>query len=252
MKKITREQFIELCNKLIIKTREDIIIVNQKSGYKKFHKELRDNDFLEKHLRMPLYKTKREDILSKHKIIKDVGIGHCQEIAEYLAVEISTQLQKMEVEAKVGIFYIKDYDHTFNRVRLTLLDEKYPSTWEIDAWDPRVIDISTELNGTIKNFHYLEYGYSADVKNVLDTKYFSKKRKYSFFDLKRPKEGRPERSPTPEREMREEDGLYPDCTIEEAFKTKKLCSHERLCDLQQYSEWQKDSTEVEVNNKKSL
>lgn len=246
MTQITREQFVTICNESIKKTRKNITIVNQLSGYKKFHKEIRDNNYLEKNVRTLLDKTdKEDDVLSKHDIIEFYGIGNCQEIADYLAVEIGKKINENDAEATIKIVSSNEEDHFYNRIEIHLLNERFVSTWEVDGWDPRVIDVSKNVNGEVKNKEFLTYGHEVETVNSFKTEKCSKQESSKNFKHKKPIEGPPERSPTPEREMlNKHPYLYNDYTIKKSTQMGKLCKSTMLGFLQKSSIWQKNQKPI--------
>ncbi|CEG57243.1 zeta toxin family protein [Legionella fallonii] len=127
---ITRTEFIEICNAMIEKTRNKIAVINQLSGYVKFHKALRNEHYLED-IRDCLEQTRDEEIELKHDIIEQSGIGNCREVAEYLLVEIVRELKKYGAQATIKIIKSSEIDHVYNEVIIydgSLVGQKYLDT----------------------------------------------------------------------------------------------------------------------------
>jgi hypothetical protein len=133
-------------------------------------------------------------------------------------------------------------DHVYLEIKIKLQGENDYSFWEVDAWDPRIIDISTRPNGSIKNHESLDYGYSTETSNSVYTDEINYRRRYKFFNttIPTPKEGPPFREATPEREMLDKhDHLYRDYTIDDSINKGKIpSSGDKLSYLQQVSSWQ--------------
>lgn len=251
MKQITREHFVEIVYNSIVESKNEIAIVNQLNGYRNFHKEVRDNDFINKFRDNYLSQTQKNDHLLKFKFIKFFGLGHCQELAYYLSIKIADKINKAGAVAKMQVVGSKSKDHSFVRIQIKLLNEKYFSLWEADAWDPRIMDISESKDGKVNNIKHLSYGYLVTVDSQFKTnKIFSGAGKKHFIEqekifkplvnLEKPKKGRPERSPTPTKDMlQKHDYLYHNYTIEKALKKQKLCISPHLYFFQQARDWQK-------------
>jgi hypothetical protein len=249
MARISRFFFISLCNKEIKKSREMIVIRNQKSGYLKFHKAIRDEKCFGK-FRAIIKKVDKKDYLLRHEMIDYFKLGNCSEIAQYLLVQLGKSLVERGVDAEIERVDAQDADHCFLRVKIHLLGEKSPSTWIVDSWDPRVIDISMKKDGSVKNINSLKpYGYNGNVVTKLKTlpdmkeelAAYSRKRKHhqAFFKIELPKEGTPQRAPTPEKELfSKHPKLYEDYTIKDAFESGKMSDSPDLMYLQQVSNWQ--------------
>lgn len=47
-RKVNREEFVKICYEAILKTREDIAIANQKSGYIKYHNAIKNENYFQK------------------------------------------------------------------------------------------------------------------------------------------------------------------------------------------------------------
>lgn len=244
MPEISRAEFLIICLDLISKTRKEITIINQRSGYIQYHKEVKEDDYIGT-LRDRCTEFD-DELYESHAIIKEAGVGHCYEVAVYLGVEIAQELGKRNIEATVSIVASAKYDHVYNRILIKFKNEKGHSLLEFDAWDPRIIDITTRENGTIKNEESLLYGTKVIPHYEINTLKVSLKKPFnSFFFIKKPEEGRA-RSQTPEREMLEKHKgvLYKDKPIEEALKRKKISSSYPHF-LQKASKWQKMEPEPE-------
>lgn len=241
MKKITREKFVEICTKAILKTRENISIQNQLSGYKKYHEEIKNGYFSRSRFVM----TKNEfnngySLTDQYTIIKQTKMGNCEELAEYLSYKIMKKLKKEDVAADVCIVKSDEIDHVYLRVQIRLEGEKESSVWEVDAWDPRIIDASLRADGTRKNAEALGYGPVREKRRFKTDKFYIKKEnKNAFFYMTGPKEGSPMRDSTPEIDMLDKhEKLYSDKTVENAFKNKKLDKDGEIHFLQRKSSWQ--------------
>ncbi len=217
---ISRRKFVSLCTYLIKKMREKITVRNQISGYLKYHKEFKENKYLP-YLRSYM-KAKRksnpESYLSlKHEIIKKAKVGNCNELAEYLAFKLVKHLQLRHIDAKIKVVSSKEYDHVYVCVKILLKNEVLPSIWEVDAWDPRVIDRSERPDGSIKNEEVLKYGVFFKTRHEVCTKLFKRKKFSSdeFGDLNIPLEGEGEdRTPTREIFTKHNKSIYKDFTVE--------------------------------------
>lgn len=248
MQLLSREQFVKLCTEAIIETRNKITIRNQLSGYIKYRQEIK-NHYLSQNLRPKIQKTDKNDYQLRHDIIERGGLGNCQEIAQYLLVEIGKLIQANKAKARISIVASKILDHVYLEIKLKLKNEKDYSIWEVDGWDPRIIDISMQLDGVIKNRESLTYGYSVKRLEMVHTDELelNKKRKRdSFFlrSIKKPKLSESKGDETPERELfiKHKD-LYADLTIEDAYKTKKLNPNGTIGFLQEVSFWQQLSND---------
>jgi hypothetical protein len=239
----TREEFVEICTCCVKKTREELAIRNQVSGYLKYHKEIKENNFFS-NLRSVSEKNEKEfgySLSDEYKLIKKAKMGNCYELAEYLSVKIIKQLKKENINAEVRIVSSKKVDHVFLHVSILLKGEKNKSLWEIDAWDPRIIDISTRPDGTIKNQESLDYGISHKLRHRTKTQEFKKRKisNSSFMAIREPIEGKPLRDATPEREvLKKHKKMYSDYLLENAYENKKLDEYGEIHSLQRKSKWQ--------------
>lgn len=242
MQEITREKFIEICNEAIHKTCQDVVPGNQLSGYIQFHNAIK-NDFIDKVLRPALFKTQVDDYALRHAIIKKAGVGNCYERAYYLAVELTRRLTQAGTQAVIFLVASKTVDHVFNRVEIKLQGELKPSLWEVDAWDPRIIDITQRPNKTRKNAEFLKYGEEVNIKRFFSTADFQEITPAQAIPaIKPPEKGRALRSPTPEPDMlAKHDWLYSDQTVKAAYKAHSLCTPAKMHYMQKISLWQKDT-----------
>ena len=151
-------------------------------------------------------------------------------------------MQGQRFDSAIKVVSSLECDHVYNEVKIKLFDEKYESKWEVDAWDPRIIDISKRYDGSVKNISSLDYGYRVEVINT----FFVHELKgvatppVMFTDLRKVQSSIPVRSPTPEAEiLTKHPRIYDDYTIEKALKKRKLCKSNSLGYLQKASNWQK-------------
>ncbi|WP_419419404.1 hypothetical protein ACNVED_12930 [Legionella sp. D16C41] len=249
MPDLTRKQFVKICTQAIFNTRSKITINNQKSGYQKFHWEIKENDYFYAKARPALKGNK--DPVFLHDAIEHIGLGNCNELADYLLVEIGKEINNFNNSnnnnnnnndnaiAKMSIIRSKKVDHVYVEIFIQLADEKHPSLWEVDAWDPRIIDVSRRPDGSIKNVEALDYGYEVKVRASFSSDKIDYHKEYSFFNVSKPKPGCSTGNCTPEREiLRKHRDLYSDYTIEEAVKKKKLDPDGEIHYLQKASDWQ--------------
>ncbi|WP_131782095.1 hypothetical protein [Legionella gresilensis] len=236
---LTRKKFVELCNQAIFYTRDHIAINNQKSGYQKFHREIKENNYFSTIARPPLKNSLEHAYIYRHDFIEYTGIGNCHELADYLLVEIGKRIEAYNATARLRVVKSKEVDHVYIEVLIQLENEIEFSRWEVDAWDPRIIDISTRPDGSIKNSEYLNYGYEVSVKNSIYTDEINYNRKYTFFHTPKPIPGPPNQDATPEREiLTKHPGLYRDYTLQKAIAAGKLDEDGKIHYLQKASDWQ--------------
>ncbi|STX28315.1 Uncharacterised protein [Legionella beliardensis] len=239
MPALTREAFVSICKQAILRTRNTITIQNQESGYIKFHREIKENNYFSNNVRNPLSQSNEHAYMYRHDLIQYVGLGNCHELADFLLVEIGKEIDNCGSCARMRIVESSKFDHVYLEIQIHLDGENDFSLWEVDAWDPRIIDISTRPDGSIKNHKYLEYGYSAQFQNSIYTDEIDYQKKYTFFSIPKPKPGKPNKPSTPEREvLTKHKNLYSDYTVETAEEAGKLNSSEELNYLQQVSYWQ--------------
>lgn len=238
---LSREDFVNICTQAIFYTREQLTINNQLSGYKKFHREIKENKYFTNNVRDPLINTREDEYMYRHDLLKHVALGNCHELADFLLVEIGKEVERQNALARIRIVKSMKADHVYLEIRIKLQGENDYSLWEVDAWDPRIIDISARPNGSIKNYESLDYGYSTITKNTVFTDDINYNQRYTFFNsIPKPRVGRPLGEATPEREMLDKhDHLYADYMIEDSIKEGKIPSFDgNLRYLQQVSSWQ--------------
>ncbi|KTC78402.1 hypothetical protein [Legionella brunensis] len=239
---ISREEFVKACTYAIQKTREKIAITNQVSGYQKFHGEIKENQYFENCRTMmnSNERTQGYNLFFQHDLIEYTGLGNCHELAEYLCVELLSVLKQHKANARLRIVSSRESDHVYLHVRVLLKGECDASLWEVDAWDPRILDITQRPNGTIKNKEFLNYGDKPELKYAIGTDEVPHKiSKYSFFSLPKPVVGEPKGDATPVWQFTEKhDFMYDDYTLEEAYKSGKLNPQGDVLYMQQISSWQ--------------
>lgn len=246
---ITREQFVKLCTICIQETRRDIAVTNQKSGYLMYHDELRMHDYFS-YARSIINSSKLisgYSLEDAHEITKATKMGNCGELADYLCVEILEKLNAYKINPAIRIVKSKIFDHEFLHIETILQDEIYPSLWEVDAWDPRIIDISMRPNNTIKNQEVLEaYGTNLFLTHTvtLETHNENKrKRDNGFFAncIKKPKKSPPVLNEEDYLQIFEEcdvNPLYKDYSLDNAYRNKELDPDGEIHYLQKKSSWQ--------------
>ncbi|WP_392538210.1 hypothetical protein [Legionella sp. 227] len=237
---LSRAEFVAICTQAILDTRKKITISNQKGGYIKYHREIKENSYFAKNVRAPLNETEEYQYKYRHDLIEYVGMGNCHELADYLLVEIGKEIDRLGANARIRVVRSVKWDHVYLEIKIQLKDENDYSFWEVDAWDPRIIDISTRPDGSIKNHESLLYGYSTDTQNSVYTHEINYKKKYTFFNtLPQPIPGGPLGNATPEREMVSKHALlYDDYTLEESMEAEMFDSSGEVHYLQQVSGWQ--------------
>ncbi|KTD36324.1 hypothetical protein Lnau_1308 [Legionella nautarum] len=237
---LSRKDFVNICTQAISYTRSQLTINNQLSGYKKFHREIKENHYFSRNVRAPIMDTHEDEYMYRHDLLKHTGLGNCHELADFLLVEIGKEIEQHGALARIRIVNSIKIDHVYLEIKIKLQDECDYSLWEVDAWDPRIIDISTRPNGSIKNHESLDYGYSVNTENSVYSDEIDYQRKHRFFgSIPTPREGRPLRAATPERDMLDKhDHLYRDYTIEDSRDEGKIPSFNKLNYLQKASSWQ--------------
>lgn len=240
MSLLSRIDFVSICSQAILLTRDKIAINNQLSGYLKYHQEIKEKNYFLHNVREPLIHSGEHEYMYRHDLLKHTGLGNCNELADFLLVEIGNQIDLRGAVARMRVVESKEYDHVYLEIRIQLKGEKDYSYWEVDAWDPRIIDISPRPNGSIKNQESLDYGYSVIVKNSIFSDEIDYGRRYSFFTMiPKPKEGSPSGNATPPREILDKHGhLYDDHSLEDAIRDQKIAPEGELHYLQQPSFWQ--------------
>lgn len=239
---LSRKDFVNLCAEAIFYTRKQLTINNQLSGYKKFHKEIKENNYFLKNVRDPLINTREDEYIFRHDLLQHVGLGHCNELADFLLVEIGKEIERRNALARICIVSSMKVDHVYLEIRIKLQGENDYSLWEVDAWDPRVIDISTRPDGSIKNYESLDYGYSTKTKNSVFTDKIDYSQRYTFFhSIPKPREGPPVKEATPDRDMLKKHSpfLFEDYMIGDSINEEKIPSSDGdLQYLQKVSKWQ--------------
>lgn len=240
MAKLSRAQFVQLCTQAILDTREQVSICNQFSGYQKYHREIKENGYFEANVREPIMNTKPRDFMYRHGLLRHTGLGNCHELADFLLVEIGKKITENHAVAKIRIVVSERADHVYLEIKVRLVGELGYSTWEVDAWDPRIIDISTRPDGSVKNRESLDYGYATSLEQSVDTDEIDYRERHTFFrGIRKPAPGAPCRHATPEREMLDKHPhLYSDHTIDRAVEQGKLDPSGELQYLQKRSIWQ--------------
>ncbi|STX52633.1 Uncharacterised protein [Legionella busanensis] len=237
---LTRKQFVELCNRAIFYTREKITIRNQKSGYQNYHRELKENRYFSINVRPPLINSSEHSYIYRHDFIEYTGLGNCHELAHFLLVEIGKRIEAYNATARLRVVSSKKFDHVYIEVLIQLANEIEVSRWEVDAWDPRIIDISIRPDGSIKNSEYLDYGYAVFTLNSIYSHEINYQKRYTFFqNPPKPIPGPPDLNATPEREILDKHpDLYRDYTLEESIKEGKIDPDGSIHYLQKASTWQ--------------
>lgn len=233
---LSRASFIKILTESIITTREKVAVNNQLSGYEKFQYDIKENDYFNR-VREELANTAKDEHLYRYKLIKHIGLGNCQELAEFLAVRIAKLIDRQRSYARIRIVASKEVDHVYLEILIRLQNE-VETLWEVDAWDPRIIDISTRPDGTIKNLSYLDYGFKVNFSNTIYTDQINYNEKFSFYGIRKPKPGRPRYDATPRQEMLEKhQDLYEDYTLTEVKETFDINGEIKY--PQQVSGWQR-------------
>ncbi|KTD17486.1 hypothetical protein [Legionella jordanis] len=245
MSRLTRAEFVQICSEAILETRKKVVIRNQLSGYKKYHKEIKENHYFEKNVRKPILKAKDEDYMFRHDLVEHTGLGNCHELADHLIVEIGQRIDARSALAKLRIVASESHDHVYLEIKIQLENEIDYSYWEVDAWDPRIIDISPRPDGSIKNKESLAYGYKVKEVSSLYSDEIDYGQKITFFQaIPKPREGTP-KCATPERDIfKKNRKLYKDYTIEEATEEKKFDPHGEIHYLQRASTWQRSAADT--------
>lgn len=236
---LSREQFVGICTQAILDTRAKIEINNQISGYKKYHQENKENQYFT-NVRKRILNTSHDDYMYRHDLVEHVGLGNCRELADFLLIEIAMKIEYMGAHARIRIVRSMVADHCYLEIKIRLNGECSESVWEVDAWDPRVIDISTRPDGTIKNYESLDYGYSADVWHTVYSDQINYRHRFHFFgSIPKPRPGKPLKAATLEEEMLgAHPELYSDYTMRESMEKGTIDPSGTLGYLQQASRWQ--------------
>jgi hypothetical protein len=251
---LAREQFVDICKNIIVDARKNITITNQKSGYLKYHKEIKYYNYIinilrevyKSHMSVSREEAMNEYLCIQHKAVKMAKIATCGDLSIYFLVELIKKFNAMSVDAKISIVNSKKMDHSYLRINILLDNEKEESRWEIDAWDPRIIDVTKRPDGSIKNAEILKYGKEPNIRYTASAKEFKLLREDKIrlnFRLPSPDsedEPHPRPSKTPEREVLDKYracGLHKDYSIRKAINDA-LIPQERLRYAQKRSLWQ--------------
>lgn len=237
---LTRLEFVNICQDAIEDAKEKISIENQVNGYLRFHKEFKENNFFS-NLRAIVRKNERKhgySLFSKYQLIKQVKVARCHEMAEYLSVRIIKKLKA--VDARVRIVSSRKTDHVYLQIKIWLKGERATSTWEVDAWDPRIIDVSMRPDGTIKNSESLTYGCHPEVLySTSINEFFKSKKNIYTIPVTKPVPGIPVKDATPERDIPiKHKHIYSNYLLADAYRDGKLSEQDELGYLQQKSSWQ--------------
>jgi hypothetical protein len=232
------------------KQKKSIVAINQFSGYLMFQKEIKKNDYFEKSRdfydsivdidKFPTFLT----LSIAHDFSKYIKMGRCGEFSDYLNYEINKKLTELKVQASIWSVGSNIKDHGYLHIEIWLENEIKPSLWEVDAWDPRIIDVSMRPNKSIKNQEISKYGKIPEILKKISTDKF-KPEPYTdrfFKEFTPPKPGKPKkRSRTPEKEiLTKHRKIYKDYTIEKSQKNGFLPpSKDELGYMQKASSWQK-------------
>ncbi|HEX2548979.1 MAG TPA: hypothetical protein VHM20_04065 [Gammaproteobacteria bacterium] len=242
---IDRKSFVQLCTQLIEKTRDHITPVNQVSGYLKYHREIKSR-YLDtvREFTIELIKSEGPSLQGYHDKFQHTKVGNCGELSLYLAAEILNHLKSLGVDAEVTAVKSKTYDHQYVQVVIKLENEK-TSTWEVDAWHPRIIDRSVRPDGSIKNSEALLYGTETQlIIFALSSIYDITPPRSAFFEKVRPAIPGIPRDATPPHEVEKKNHLYPDYSIEQAHYYRELDNfhhpYTELGYLRKVSSWQKE------------
>jgi hypothetical protein len=246
MKFLSRQDFVDICNEAIQKTRANITINNQLDGYIQYHSATKENNYL---YRIRMLMAFVGLIVTNHlkfdyELIEHTGLGNCYELATYLLVEIGNAIKAKGAQASLSIVASTSYDHAYLSITIKLQNELAASEWEVDAWDPRIIDISTRPDGSIKNKESLDYGYKCNFINTVDTEalpeYGTPQYDKLLSTLEKPIEGTPSGDATPVHDMLDKHkNLYPNYTLDDAYMSKKIPEKGATEYLQKVSFWQK-------------
>jgi len=248
MGKLSRQDFVAICTAAIMDTRKKVVIQNQISGYKTYHAAVRDRKYLKRILRPAIRagKNNNRPFMYRHALIKKAGIGNCHELARFLLIEVARRVRLAGGNVKLRVVASKEYDHGYLKISTHLLNENKRSTWEVDAWDPRIIDRSKRPDGSIKNYTYLRYG--AGTKTLESIR--SENIDFTAIDegilpITIPVKGAPKRSPTPERAMiKKHRWLYSDMTVETAEKKGEFDRSGKIRYCQKVSTWQRSERQT--------
>lgn len=252
VKKISRQSFVELCTQVIVKARQEIAIANQYNGFVRYEREIVKKDSLYS-LRAILNETAADNYHLRHDIIQYFGMGCCAELTDYLVSEIANELNKLGTSASLSTVQSQIADHVFLQVSIHLEDEEISSRWEIDAWDPRVLDISIHpTNGAIKNDEHLyTYGmhpihfHSVNSTALKETEKESAARILCLLSLEKPVPGQLNvKNTVRKRVIKSLPGMHPDHPIENARQKQMLPYYGTIQSVQKASIWQKNNRSI--------
>ncbi|MGL5741388.1 MAG: hypothetical protein ACRCXC_01980 [Legionella sp.] len=211
----------------------------------KYHRELKENDYLAANVRNSIYRSPTKDYTFQHDIIEHTGLGNCQELADYLIVEIGRAIHEVDAKAELRVVESQSKDHVYLEILIQFQNERERSRWEVDAWDPRILDISLRPDGSIKNSEQLDYGYRVIERAKLNTEDMDAQKKLEnkhlqfLSAIRKPVAGPPSAPGTPKREALDKHKLlYSDHSLKEAYAAKKLDPEGNLHYLQRVSFWQ--------------
>jgi hypothetical protein len=251
---ISRKKFVEICALTINETRKCIKILNQESGYLEYHDEVKYNNYVDDILRSKknlIFNSIEEYLFVSHKAIKRAGVGHCGELAIYLFVELIKKFKEMSVDLKISLVRSKKMDHNYLHIEILLDNEKIPSTWEVDAWHPRIFDRSEREDGSLKNAKKLIYGETPKIIYTMSTDYIELTNNEIKLTFRLPEpdghKALSRRSRTPDRDvLKKHDWLFSDYPIKMALEKRDLIMPgEKLAYSQQVSSWQRKRKEKE-------
>ena len=239
---IDRGVFVKLCTDAIHATRNKVTLVNQTSGYSLYKRET-DNQCIKKYRAISSeYRQKNGySIFYRHDLIEHTGVGYCTEAAEHLLVEILKRLLKSGADATLRYAGSSQCDHAYLRIKIVLSKERMESEWEVDAWNPRIIDVSIRPNKqTSKNSdqNVLFYGTNPHIFHEIVTDNLDNVPEFSF-DFPKPQmdieftEAQdsimvPEKLPY----------IHSDYTLFKSYKNQTLDENGKIHYLQATSSWQ--------------
>lgn len=244
---ITREDFVVLCTKALEKSYLAVAPRNQKRGYLKYRKSIKKN-YLGKlrNIHKAFKKKHGFSLFFQHKTIEYAGLGNCSECTDYFIYELLVALKNLNIKANVIKVASKTQNHGYVHIRIHLKGEKNPSSWELDSWRPRIIDITridqpnSKDNGKRKNSEFLFYGDTVIYIYNFSTQDFTIPEDKEFIiDLAKPEEDNPSCEATnSENVFQKHPDVYPDYTLEEAYNAKLLNQDGKICGPQIRSSWQ--------------
>lgn len=245
---ISRETFVKICTETIQLTRKKICIANQEKGYLQYADAINEG-YIDNLREILTHNNKLVGYYSPvnfYNDIKDAGIGACSELNEFLLVKLAKILSDYTSFTRFRLVSSVDCDHAFIHVRIELAGELC-SLWEIDAWDPRVIDISLKQNKEIKNKAAIDYGHDPkilysflidELEDGLEEKKEHLQNPYRLF-VSKPTPGNAKYLESKKRKnIEHSDVFYENYTLETAYKKRKLNKEGKVDTLQAVSSWQ--------------